>query len=92
MREVIVEMANPQAVILREIQEYKLPQKDVALTYAFCIRQANEVDFRIVNYAIVERWSISAVERVKRMAWKHSESKSEADDRIEDETNKHRFA
>ena len=67
------EMVDPQAVILREIQEYKLVQKSVALTYVFCIRQQSEVDFGVVNRAIIERWSMSGLKRIKKMAWKHIE-------------------
>ncbi len=69
----IVELANPQAVILQEINEYKLTQPGIALTYAFCIRQQGEVDFRVVNQAIIDRWSVSGLVRVKEMAWKHIE-------------------
>ncbi len=66
-----IELATPQNIILNEIQKHKFTQKSVALTYAFCLRQANEVDFAIINKAIVERWSLSGLERVKKMAWKH---------------------
>lgn len=70
----IFELVDPQAVILREIQEYKFVQKSVALTYAFCIRQQDEVDFEVVNKAIIERWSVSGLTRVKEMAWKHEDA------------------
>jgi hypothetical protein len=42
----------------------------VALTYAFCIAQGHK-DFAGINAAIRKRWKgKSALERVKKMAWK----------------------
>ena len=42
----------------------------MALTYAFAIRQADEVDFGTVNRLIMDRWSLSALKYIKEKAWK----------------------
>lgn len=63
------ELANPQQVILREITKENLTRDSVALTYAFCIRQRQQVDFPTINRAIIKRWSGAALEYIKRKAW-----------------------
>lgn len=65
-----VEIASPQEQILGEIGLKSFTRDDVALTYAFCIRQNHEVDFATVNAAILERWSPSALEYIKAKAFK----------------------
>ena len=58
-------------VILREINELKLTQAEVAKTCALAIRaNMNETDWKAICAAIVSRWSPSARERVLTMAWK----------------------
>lgn len=66
-----VSMVDPQDVILREIADRSLTRDDVALTYAFCIRQSgeDEIDFPTINAAILERWSMAALRYIKREAW-----------------------
>jgi hypothetical protein len=73
-----VEMVDPQGQLLRDIGDKKMTRKDVALAYAFAIRQAGEVDFRIVNRAIVDRWSPAALQYIKECAWKLVEEKARA--------------
>ena len=67
-----IEMHNPQRQILKEIDEYRMPQKVVAATYGLIqlLGQSSEVDWPVVNAAIVARWSKSGLKRVKEMAWK----------------------
>lgn len=68
-----------QSVLLQEIKDKFFKQKDVALTYAMSMvseRGNNEeIDWREVNQAIIERWSQSGLNRVKKMAWKHVEQR-----------------
>jgi hypothetical protein len=71
-------MVDPQGTLLRDIADKKMTRKDVALAYAFAIRQAGEVDFRIVNRAIVDRWSPAALTFIKERAWKLVEEKARA--------------
>jgi hypothetical protein len=70
----IVEMVDPQGVILGNIADKRLKRDDVALTYAFCLRQglgpgAEEIDFAAINRAIMERWSLAALKYIKERAW-----------------------
>jgi hypothetical protein len=73
-----VEMVDPQGTLLRDIADEKMTRDDVALTYAFAIRQASGVNFAMVNAAIMDRWSQSALEYIKGRAWKLVEEKASA--------------
>ena len=44
-------------------------QKSVAMTYALALRSSWPTDWKRVNAAIVARWSVSGLERIKRLAW-----------------------
>ena len=59
-------------VILNEIAR-KLPQKSVASTYAMAIvsesRGVDTPDWSVINQAILDRWSMSGLERIKARAW-----------------------
>ena len=64
-----IEMHDPAGTILCEIAT-GYSQHSVALTYAFCIAQGHK-DFGGINAAICKRWrGKTALERIKRMAWK----------------------
>ena len=58
-------------VILNEIEQ-GLDQKQIALSYAMAIRsavhKADSPDWKIINKAIIERWSMSGLERIKTRA------------------------
>jgi hypothetical protein len=71
-----VEMVDPQSAILGEIADARMTRDDVALTYAFAIRQQAEMDFALVNRAIVERWSLAALKYIKTKAWALVEGKA----------------
>jgi len=47
----------------------------VAIAYAFALVSSEEVDWPKVNKAIIERWSVSALEYIKTKAWKMIEEK-----------------
>lgn len=66
----IVSMVDPEGQLLREIADKRMTRDDVKLTYAFAIRQADEVDFAKVNAAIIDRWSMAALRYVKEGAWR----------------------
>lgn len=59
-------------VLLREIAEKQLKQKDIALTYAMAIKSkhegADDFDWQPINQAIIARWSMSGLERIKKRA------------------------
>lgn len=73
-----IQMVDPQGQLLREIADEQMTRKDVALTYAFAICQADVVDFHVVNQAIIDRWSMAALKYIKERAWKLIEGKATA--------------
>lgn len=68
-----VYLACCQSVILNEIAQKECTQRQIAQTYAMSIRSEQEngeaIDWKVVNSAIMERWSRSGLERIKNMAW-----------------------
>lgn len=65
-----MEMVNPQEIILYEISS-GATQKNVAMTYAFILRQEpNAANWIKINAAIRARWPKKGLDRVKEMAWK----------------------
>lgn len=69
-----VELVNPEGVLLEEIADKRLKREDVAMSYAFAIRQDAKLDWRKVNEAIIDRWSLSALKWIKERAWKIARS------------------
>jgi hypothetical protein len=72
--EYIIVLSTPTETLLEEINVLKLTQEDVAITYALALRDRDNVDWPRVNAAIVERWSLSGLKRIKRVAWKKAEA------------------
>lgn len=58
--------------ILHEIAN-KATQKYVAVTYAIALKSeaqgADKPDWPKINRAILDRWSMSGLERIKKWAW-----------------------
>jgi hypothetical protein len=66
-----VELVNPVDLIFRDLADGRVTQESVAITYAFIMRQEPDADWWRINAAICRRWKgATALERVKRMAWK----------------------
>lgn len=65
------ELRNCQAALLDEIACPEATRNDVAKTYALALRSSERpaVDWRLVNAAIIARWSLSALEWIKERAW-----------------------
>lgn len=55
-------------VIKNEIEQ-GCTQKQIAQTYALALRSEEHVDWKAINEAIIERWSIAGLERIKKLAW-----------------------
>jgi len=70
-----VEMVDPQGLALMEIANPKMTRDDVALTYAFMLRQGETDRVAEVNQAILERWSMAALKYIKTEAWKRAEGR-----------------
>lgn len=64
-------------VIQQDIEHGR--QKDVALTYAMAIRSEarghDKPDWKVINTAIINRWGMIGLKRVKNRAWKLVEGK-----------------
>lgn len=70
-----IELIDTTRVLLDKIASPEFRQPDIALTYAMAIRSSDPTDWKKVNAAIVARWSISGLERIKTRAWKLVEGK-----------------
>lgn len=65
----IIELNSCENSILQEIFNKTMKQKDVAQTYALCMRSSESVDWSKVNDSIIKRWSVSGLNKIKDMAW-----------------------
>ena len=65
------EIEHVERVIGNEIK-LGCTQKQVAQTYALALRSSWPTDWPKVNKLIVDRWSASGLERIKKMAWSRS--------------------
>lgn len=62
-----VTMHDPEQVLLEEIADPQMTRRSVAMTYHFAMR-AEGVNWAKVNEAICARWSVSALDWIKRQA------------------------
>ncbi len=56
--------------LLAEIGNPHLKRRHVAATYALALHASEETDWKQVNEAIIKRWSFSALEWIKKEAWR----------------------
>ena len=66
-----MELAGCESMLLREIADKRMYQRDIAKTYALAMISSEEpaIDWIKVNRVIIDRWSRSGLERIKNMAW-----------------------
>lgn len=62
-------LIDPERVLLEEIADPALKREDIALTYSLAFRSPRQVNWAKVNRAIMKRWSVSALEWIKKRAW-----------------------
>jgi hypothetical protein len=55
--------------LLEEVACPAMKRKDVAMTYALALKSSDKTDWRKVNRAIIERWSLAGLEWIKKQAW-----------------------
>jgi hypothetical protein len=73
-----IEMDDPVGTIFRELEDRRVTQNSIALTYCFIMRQEPKADWAAINAAIVKRWKgKTALSRVKEMAWRYYEGKEQ---------------
>jgi hypothetical protein len=70
-----VELVDPQGTLEREIADPRMKRDDVALTYAFALRQRADINWAAVNQAIISRWSLSGLKYIKESAWRRVEGR-----------------
>ena len=64
------QLDSPTSTLLDEIATPTLYQRDVAQSYALALALPKaDVDWRKVNAAIIKRWSLSGLARIKELAW-----------------------
>ena len=65
-------LADPEGYLLGEIANPAMKRLDVAKTYRLILASGDQarVNWRTVNTAVIDRWSVSALEWIKRFAWK----------------------
>ena len=64
-------MVDVQGTLEREIADPRMRRDDVALTYAFGIRdEPDAIDWAKINRLIMARWSINALRYIKESAWR----------------------
>ena len=73
-----IELLCCESIILDEINHKECKRKDVALTYYFCMNSSEEIDWGVINRAIIKRWSFSGLEYIKKEAYKWAEKKWKA--------------
>jgi hypothetical protein len=74
-----VEMIGVEEALLRDIPDPAFKRNAIALTYAFGLRNefsgSEVIDWKRVNAAILERWSMAGLTYIKERAWKLYEGK-----------------
>lgn len=56
-------------ILLAKIEDKECHQADIAYTYSVAI-PIEGIPWESINNAIICRWSISGLNRIKKMAWK----------------------
>ena len=67
-------IADPQGDLLAAAADRSLTRAGMAEAYRRVLNDVSRerVNWRTVNEAIVKRWSVSALEHIKREAWRQS--------------------
>lgn len=68
-------------VILQELTFPKITRKSVGLTYAMAMKSqaqgADKPDWKAINEAIIAKWGMKGLERVKTRAWRLIQGKEQ---------------
>lgn len=74
MSDIRVELANCTQALIDDING-GCTRNSVALTYAMALFSSEKTDWKSVNEAIMKRWSVNALNYIKKRAWKLIEEK-----------------
>lgn len=69
MMDMDIELCCCTETLLTTIEKAK-NRKEVATVYSWALRSSEETEWGKVNRAIIDRWSMSALEYIKNLAWK----------------------
>lgn len=64
----LAELCCCTETLLMEIRDNKFKRRDIAKTYFLAMTSTEKTDWKKVNTAIIERWSISGLKYIKRLA------------------------
>ena len=68
--ETIKNRPNVTATLTNAIANPGITRRYIAGLYAISLRlDFGQTDWETVNHAIIERWSLSALKRIKKLAW-----------------------
>ena len=69
-------LADPEGYLLEEIANPAMRRIDVAKTYRLILASGEQdrVNWRTVNTAVIDRWSESALDWIKKFAWERGTS------------------
>lgn len=70
-----LQLLNAERHLLNDIADRHQTRDDVAITYAMALGSDEHIDWPKVNAAVVDRWSVSALEYIKGKAWKFAEGR-----------------
>lgn len=69
VRDFTMELACCTGTLLNDISIPEMTKRSLAQTYALALRSSEKTDWKIVNEAIIKRWSMSTLKDIKKMAW-----------------------
>jgi hypothetical protein len=59
-----------EKTLLRDIADHRCRRKHIAQLYRLALMQDDEkINWKVVNNAIIKRWSIAGLEYIKQLAW-----------------------
>lgn len=65
-----MELCCCESTLLDEIKDKRLKQINIAQTYSLALRSSEkDINWKKINIAIIDRWSLSGLLRIKRLAW-----------------------
>lgn len=61
-----------QTALFQAIADETYTQSDIADHYARALESSGRFPWTEINQSIIARWSVSGLERIKKMAWERS--------------------
>lgn len=75
MNETKIQLICPERTILEEIKDKQFKRDDIAVTYFMCLCSEEQINWAKINHAIINRWSKSGLNYIKKLAWKQFEER-----------------